>query len=545
MLGTERTAVAASERRTFRCAIYTRKSSEHGLEQDFNSLDAQREAAEAYIKSQAHEGWKLIKTHYDDGGLSGGTLERPALQSLLVDIQARKIDIVVVYKVDRLTRSLADFAKLVELFEGHGVSFVSVTQQFNTTTSMGRLTLNVLLSFAQFEREIAGERIRDKFAASRRKGMWMGGTIPLGYDVCDRKLILNEAEAETVRLIFARYLALGCVSKLRAELDRKGIRSKQRILTSGRVLGGCSFARGALYHLLRNRIYRGEVVHKGIAYPGEQSAIVDEELWNAVQAKLTGNLTRRRQARIESGAVLGGLIFDDRGNCMAPTYTMRRGSRYRYYVSQAQLRGNREGSRPRIGADDVERLIVEQLCRRQRRDGLAADITTGVWSAETRELIPTVDRVIVHHDEIEVALKIKGEGGTAASIDGEDENESQKTFGLPLPPSRPRERKEIFIPGNSGTQPRRIDQALVLALARARSWMRALQLAEFVDTAEIAQRFGLSDAHVRRLLRFSYLAPDIVEAIVEGRQPRILTVKLLLRAIPLDWADQRTAFGFR
>src|SRR5271168_4020009 len=536
-----RAAVVANERKAFRCAVYTRKSSEHGLEQDFNSLDAQREAAEAYIKSQAHEGWKLIKTHYDDGGLSGGTLERPALQSLLVDIQARKIDIVVVYKVDRLTRSLADFAKLVELFEGHGVSFVSVTQQFNTTTSMGRLTLNVLLSFAQFEREIAGERIRDKFAASRRKGLWMGGTIPLGYNVHDRKLIVNEAEAETVRLIFARYLVLGCVSKLRADLKRKGIRSKQRILTSGRVLGGCSFARGALYHLLRNRIYRGEVVHKGIAYPGEQSAIVDEELWNPVQAKLTGNLTRRRQARIASGALLGGLIFDDRGNRMAPTYTMRRGSRYRYYVSQAQLRGNREGSRPRIGADDVERLIVEHLCRQQRRDDLAADITTGVWSAETRELIPTmVDRVIVHHDEIEVAHKIKG--GNAASIDGEDKNEGQNTLRLPLPPHRPRERREILIPSNSGTQPRRIDQALILALARARIWMCALRQAEFVDTAEIAQRFGLSDAHVRRLLRFAYLAPDIVEAIVEGRQPRILTVKLLLKSIPLDWADQRAAF---
>src|SRR5271169_2993537 len=545
MLGTERTAVAASERRTFRCAIYTRKSSEHGLEQDFNSLDAQREAAEAYIKSQAHEGWKLIKTHYDDGGLSGGTLERPALQSLLVDIQARKIDIVVVYKVDRLTRSLADFAKLVELFEGHGVSFVSVTQQFNTTTSMGRLTLNILLSFAQFEREIAGERIRDKFAASRRKGMWMGGTIPLGYNVHDRKLIVNEAEAETVRLIFARHLLLGCVSKLRADLDRKGVWSKQRILTSGRVLGGCSFDRGALYHLLRNRIYRGKVIHKGIAYPGEQSAIVDEELWNAVQAKLSGNLARRRTARIESGAVLGGLIFDDRGNCMSPTYTTHLGSRYRYYVSQARLRGNREGSRPRIGADDVERLIVEQLFRRQRRDDLAADITNGVWSAETRELILTmVDRVIVHHDEIEVAHKIKGECGTAASIDGEDKNEGQNALRLPLPPHRPRERREILIPGNSGTQPRRIDQALILALARARIWMCALQQSEFVKSAEIAKRFGLSDAHVRRLLRLAYLAPDIVEAIVEGRQPRILTVKLLLKGISLDWADQRAAFGF-
>lgn len=537
--------MAASERKSFRCAIYTRKSSEHGLEQDFNSLDAQREAAEAYIKSQAHEGWRLIKTHYNDGGLSGGTLERPALQSLLADVEARKIDIVVVYKVDRLTRSLADFAKLVELFEARGVSFVSVTQQFNTTTSMGRLTLNVLLSFAQFEREIAGERIRDKFAASRRKGMWMGGTIPVGYDVQDRKLIVNEAEAATVRLIFERYLALGCVSRLQGDLDRKGVQSKPRILTSGRVLGGCSFGRGALYHLLQNRIYRGEVVHKGMVYPGEHEAVIDEELWNAVQAKLAGNRKKRRQARIESGAILSGLIFDDRGNRMSPTHTMRRGNRYRYYISQARLRGKPAGSRHRIGADDVERLIVEYLCRQQARADLADDLATGVWSAETRELIlSTVDRVVVHREEVEVTLNIKEAAGAATSVDVDEKNESTGTIKLPFPPPRPRERKEIIVPGNSGTRPRRIDQELILALARARSWMRALRQGEFVDTAEIARRLRLSDPHVRRLLRLTYLAPDIVESIVEGRQPRILTVKLLLKGIPLDWADQRTAFGF-
>jgi site-specific DNA recombinase len=534
--------VAANQRKILRCAIYTRKSSEHGLEQVFNSLDAQREAAEAYIKSQAHEGWKLIKTLYADGGLSGGTLQRPALQSLLADIRARKIDVVVVYKVDRLTRSLADFAKLVELFEAHGVSFVSVTQQFNTTTSMGRLTLNVLLSFAQFEREIAGERIRDKFAASRRKGMWMGGTIPLGYDVRERKLIVNETEAETVRLIFQRYLTLGCVSSLRADLGRKGVRSKERILTSGRVLGGCSFSRGALYHLLRNRIYRGEVVHKGIAYPGEHEPIVNEELWNAVQARLSGNLTRRRQARIESGALLGGLIFDDCGNRMSPTYTVRRGNRYRYYISQAHLRGRKTGSRPRIGADDVERLVIEELCRRQPRDSQITDMSTGVWSAETRELVrSTVDRIVIHHDGVEITLKVKE---MDSAIDGDNQSKNLKTLMLALPPPRPRERKEILVPGNCGTQPRRIDQALILALARATLWVRRLQQGEFVDTAEIAQRFGLSGAHVRRLLRFAYLAPDIVEAIIEGRQPRTLTVKLLLRGIPLDWADQRAAFGF-
>ena len=536
----------SERKKAFRCAVYTRKSSEHGLEQDFNSLDAQREAAEAYIKSQAHEGWKLIKTHYNDGGLSGGTLQRPALQSLLADIQARKIDIVVVYKVDRLTRSLADFAKLVELFEQHGVSFVSVTQQFNTTSSMGRLTLNVLLSFAQFEREIAGERIRDKFAASRAKGMWMGGSVPLGYEVQNRKLIVNETEAETVRLIFARYLALGCVSRLRADLEVKGVRSKQRILTSGRVLGGCSFGRGALYHMLQNRIYRGEVVHKGIVYPGEHSAIVDEKLWNEVQARLSGNLTSRRQARIESGAVLSGLIFDDRGNRMSPTYTVRRGNRYRYYISQAQLRGKRVGSRSRIGADVVERLIVEQLCQQQRRDDLAADLTAGVWSKETRELIlATVDRIVVHNNSIEVTLKGKAVEDIIASTDEDDQSEKRHLVKLQLPPHRARERKEIFVPGNSGTQARRLDRELMRALARARSWMRALRQGEFIDTAEIAQRFGLSDAHVRRLVRFAYLAPDIVEAIVEGRQPRILTVKLLLKGIPLDWADQRAAFGFQ
>jgi site-specific DNA recombinase len=538
--------VEANQRKILRCAVYTRKSSEHGLEQDFNSLDAQREAAEAYIKSQAHEGWKLIKTHYADGGLSGGTLERPALQTLLSDIRARKIDVVVVYKVDRLTRSLADFAKLVELFEAHGVSFVSVTQQFNTTTSMGRLTLNVLLSFAQFEREIAGERIRDKFAASRRKGMWMGGTIPLGYDVKDRKLTVNAVEAETVRLIFDRYLALGCVSKLKVDLDQKGIRSKQRSLTSGRVLGGCPFDRGALYHLLRNRIYRGEVVHKGVAYPGEHQPIVDGELWNAVQARLSANLTERRQARIASGALLAGVIFDDRGHRMSPTYTVRRRNRYRYYISQAQLRDGEPGSRPRIGADEVEQLVVQALCRQRGREDQMADGASGAWSADIRELVRTaIDRIVIRHDAIEIALKSNAVDPAGGFVNGDTQNERPTTVRLALPPARPRARKQIIVPGNSGTRPRRIDHELIRALARARSWMGMLQQGEFADTAEIAQRHGLSEPHVRRLLRFAYLAPDIVEAIVEGRQPRTLTVKLLLKGIPLDWSDQRVAFCLR
>src|SRR5438552_7517915 len=352
-----------SERRVLRCAVYTRKSSEHGLEQDFNSLDAQREAAEAYIKSQAHEGWRLVKARYDDGGISGGTLERPALQSLLDDIRARKVDVVVVYKVDRLTRSLADFAKLVELFEANGVSFVAVTQQFNTTTSMGRLTLNVLLSFAQFEREVAGERIRDKFAASRRKGIWMGGNVPLGYEVIGRRLVVNAAEAKTVKLIFERYLDLGCVRALQAELDRLGIRSKHRVAETGRSVGGGPFGRGALYYLLRNRVYRGEAVHKGVAHPGEHDAIIAEGLWEAVQAKLSANASEQRKGRAESGALLMGLIFDDRGNRMSPSHTTRKGGRYRYYVSQAVLQGRKKeaGSVARIGADELERVVVTAI----------------------------------------------------------------------------------------------------------------------------------------------------------------------------------------
>ncbi len=270
---------------TVRCAIYTRKSSDKGLEQEFNSLDAQREACEAYIVSQRHAGWVALANMYDDGGLSGGSMERPALKRLLEDIKAGKVQTVVVYKVDRLTRSLADFAKIVDVLDAHNASFVSVTQQFNTTTSMGRLTLNMLLSFAQFEREIAGERIRDKIAASKAKGMWMGGNVPLGYNVKERKLVVNEAEASTVRMIFQRYAELGSVALLRAELDRAGIVSKRREGAGGELSGGKRFSRGALYLMLQNRLYRGEVAHKDNIYPGQHEAIIETELWQTGQAR--------------------------------------------------------------------------------------------------------------------------------------------------------------------------------------------------------------------------------------------------------------------
>src|ERR1700730_11556773 len=349
---------------TVRCAIYTRKSSDEGLEQEFNSLDAQREACEAYIVSQRHAGWVALAAMDVDGGLSGGTMERPALKRLLEDIQAGKVQIVVVYKVDRLTRSLADFAKFVDIFDAHTASFGSVTQQFNTTTSMGRLTLNMLLSFAQFEREIAGERIRDKIAASKKKGMWMGGNVPLGYDVKDRKLIVSEPEASTVRLIFRRYAELGSVALLKAELDRLGIVSKSREGAGGRLAGGQHFSRGALYLMLQNRIYRGEIVHQGEAYPGQHEAILDPELWQIVQNKLAVHRQERALAvGAEAPSLLAGLIVDAGGSRMTPTHATKKAKRYRYYVSASPLAGDHPQAQKemRVPAGDIEALVLDRL----------------------------------------------------------------------------------------------------------------------------------------------------------------------------------------
>src|ERR1700691_2234320 len=344
-----------------RCAIYTRKSSEEGLEQDFNSLHAQREACEAFIKSQVGEGWRLIRTAYDDGGLSGGTMERPALQRLLTDIGSGLIDAVVVYKVDRLTRSLADFAKMVEVFDAQGVSFVAVTQQFNTTTSMGRLTLNVLLSFAQLEREVTGERIRDMSAASKRKGIWMGGCPPIGYDVCDRRLVINQADAQTVRQIYRRYLKAGSVPNLKKALDRDGVVSKIRVSRKGNRSGGQSFSRGALYELLSNPIYIGEIRHKRERHPGQHEAILDRKLWEKVQKRLRDRTDRPTEPRTKlSPSPLAGKVFDEAGEPLYVQAAVKDRRQYRYYVSKALVRGSKvEGQRGwRVPGPELERAVA-------------------------------------------------------------------------------------------------------------------------------------------------------------------------------------------
>src|ERR1700738_4672974 len=357
-------AVQAQRRLNLRCAVYTRKPSEEGLEQEFNSLHAQREACEAFIRSQRHEGWSCLPQAYDDGGRSGGNMERPALQQLLAEIREGKVDVVVVYKIDRLTRSLTDFAKIVEIFDAKGVSFVSVTQQFNTTTSMGRLTLNVLLSFAQFEREVTGERIRDKIAASKKKGMWMGGVPPLGYQCRDHKLIVVPGEAETVQHIFRRYAALGSVRLLQQARDATGVRSKSWISTAGRRWGGKPLARGALYLMLRNRIYRGQIVHKEQYYPGEHEPIIDEPLWEEVQAKLAANAVERATGeRVLSPSLLAGLLYDDQGHRMTPSHAVKKGMRYRYYVSQPLICQTREAAPEglRIAAAEIERIVLSRI----------------------------------------------------------------------------------------------------------------------------------------------------------------------------------------
>ena len=562
------------------CALYTRKSSEEGLEQAFNSLDAQREACAAYVKSQAGEGWRAVRARYDDGGFSGASMERPALKRLLCDIEAGKVDVIVVYKIDRLTRSLADFARMIEIFDRRRVSFVSVTQAFNTTTSMGRLTLNVLLSFAQFEREVTGERIRDKIAASKAKGMWMGGTVPAsrlrmtrapwrstrkkprscapssglcrprlgaraaamdGAALCRlatsrlendaRALAVNQEEAEIVRTIFRAYVDLGSVHALQRWLEDRGIRSKRRVTRAGRLSGGRPFSRGALFHLLRNRVYRGMIVHKGRAHPGRHQAIIDGDLFAAVQARLDANTRRRASNREQkANAPLAGRLFDADGRPMSPTFSYGRGGRfYRYYVSAPLQQGARRDPSDtairRISAPPLEVALATVL--RRLIPGCPDDPITLVVRAELHDqslhcLLP-IDRIVAMRQRLEPHERLEPDPVDA------------RLARLHLPLVRRRGETWVLKGQSPGHMP---DPVLVKALRSAHAMLHH-------DDGGLPVLVTAPDTPYRRqLVRLAFLAPEIQRAIVEGRQSAGVTLTQLLKGpIPLAWPQQAVQIG--
>jgi DNA invertase Pin-like site-specific DNA recombinase len=584
-----------------RCAIYTRKSSEEGLEQDFNSLQAQREACEAYITSQKHEGWRAVATAYDDGAYSGGTMLRPALQQLLADITAGRVDIVVVYKVDRLTRSLMDFAKIVEVFDRQKVSFVSVTQQFNTTTSMGRLTLNVLLSFAQFEREVTGERIRDKIAASKKKGFWMGGFVPLGYRPDQRTLVIHKREAEIVRTIFTLYCETGSVAKVEAELTRRGIRRpKSTAVTTGRAYGGRAFTRGEIYKLLSNPIYVGEIGHKGHRYKGQHPAIIDRNTWTQARARLAANTHARLiQLGARDPSLLASLLFDEVGNRLTPTHANRHGKRYRYYAQpssniQSRKRGRPLGSerRWRIPAVEIENAVIDCLKKQLadhhwllkhcggsdgtiswRRTVIAkarelADRIQSESRGGLREILLTLlARVTL--GEFGMLIDVRRTGLRAALVIVEDrrsEGDTRRDAGpdalverVSLPGSTVHDAVSVNIPiklrrrgvetkliidaaGDSGdAEP---DPALVKMIANAHRWWEDLVANRFPTMRALARAYGKDERYVARVLQLAFLAPKIVELVVTRNQPIEMTAQRLITManLPPDWIEQNTLF---
>lgn len=536
----------ADKPKKLRCAIYTRKSTEDGLGQDFNSLDAQREACAAYILSQASEGWEAVFELYDDGGWSGGTMNRPAITQLLDDVNAGKVDVIVVYKVDRLTRSLADFAKIVEILDANKASFVSVTQSFNTTTSMGRLTLNVLLSFAQFEREVTGERIRDKIAASKKKGMWMGGPIPIGYDLEDRKLVINQSEAKTVRHMFHRYTKLKSVPQLVDELAADGYRTKQRLYKGERIVGGIPFRAGSLTKLLHNPIYTGKVKHKDAIYDGEHEAIIDQALFDKAQKTFAAN--RRDNAlgkKSENPSLLTGLITDPEGRPMSPTQARKGARLYRYYTTRLEP-GEKKNSVWRMPCGEIERIVMNAIAGELaslpsvlgndadtlarligHNDKMIAELLS-ISIADKRSLLLELDvKVQVTADAVVINLLLNGH-----------ENRHKFTVDARLI-SRGIERKLAIAP-DQGSATCEADPILLRLISHA--FAARDYLIHSIPQPMVAH---YSKRYMCQLVRLSYLAPDIIVAIINGTQPAELTGRQIMRKnnIPLDWASQRIMFG--
>jgi DNA invertase Pin-like site-specific DNA recombinase len=544
-----------------RCAIYTRKSSEEGLDQDFNSLDAQHEACAAYIKSQASEGWKLVRDRYDDGGISGGTLERPGLQRLLADVAAGHIDIVVVYKVDRLTRSLLDFAKLVEAFDKASTSFVSITQSFNTTTSMGRLTLNMLLSFAQFEREVTAERIRDKIAQSKARGMWMGGTPPVGYRPDGRSLAIVEEDAALVRQIFKRYAELGNVRLLAGELEDAGICSPVRQSATGRAFGGRPFSRGHLYRILSNPLYIGRIDHGGRSHQANHPSIVKQELWDQVQEILADNKNGARGPAVRQASLLAGKLFDDRGVPMIATHACKGKVRYRYYVSRDLHHSGdaRTSEGWRLAAREIEPLVrariaallndpIELLTRTTnempppdeldvvvRRSKEAAARLAGPHARAGRQLRDLIAGIRLGANQVSITLNSTALGALL------EVGTTNETIELTVAGRLKRSGHVMrLIQGNGSSAAQVVDRTLVKAVVQGRNWWRELQSNTEMTIEDLAQREGKTAAYIVRIVRLAFLSPTLLKGIVDGTLPAHLTVKQLCSptAVPARWDRQ-------
>jgi site-specific DNA recombinase len=549
--------------KTVRCAIYTRKSSEEGLEQDFNSLDAQREACAAYILSQASEGWKAVPDLYDDGGLSGGSLERPALRRLLADIKLGRIDIIVVYKVDRLTRSLLDFAKLVEAFDAASVSFVSVTQSFNTTTSMGRLTLNMLLSFAQFEREVTAERIRDKIAASKARGMWMGGLPPLGYRPNGRSLTIVEEHAGLVRQIYRRYLELGTVRLLSDALNNEAVRAPERTTEKGFAYGGGRFSRGQLYSILKNPIYAGKISHKGKVWDGNHPALIEEAVWGRVQEQLAKNTQGHRTVRERSASLLAGKIFDPNNVPLITVHTTKGQQRYRYYVRRpdsATPAGSPEPTPMRIPANELEQVVTKAIARELndpltlagrcgiviRPEGLAALTSNAAPLSERLAKDRTAVRSLlvraaVHPAHIDLELSPTG----FAELLGLSAPEvPSPSVSLHVPVRLTHARKVGRLIERNGTAAiAKQDPALVRHLLRARQCWQELAKGE-IDVTTLAKQVGVNPSYLTRLVRLNFLAPTVVDAILSGVIREEVGSRALIAtdAIPASWRLQEERY---
>ncbi len=559
-----------SGRKRVRCAIYTRKSTDEGLEQSFNSLDAQREACEAYILSQRHEAWECLPGRYDDGGYSGGTMDRPALKRLLSDIASGKVDVVVVYKIDRLSRSLSDFARIVEVLERAGASFVSVTQAFSTATSTGRLTLNMLLSFAQFERELGAERVRDKIAASKSKGMWMGGVCPIGYDVQNRALIVNQTEAATVRLIFDLYLQFGSVLALETELRNRRIHSKRRVSRAGKISGGKPFSRGALYLLLRNVLYIGRVPHRGNTYPGQHEAIVGEETFHRTQHLLNANAPPRSGTPkpVAYGPLLAGRLFDMHGRRLSPTHTTKDSRRYRYYVSKAETSAGTAVPLVRVPAGELESLVVARLhaflddrravhdafgelgisareldCGIERAGQFAQEIEGSSGACRARVVSELVSQVGVAEDEIRIDVALRWLLGSTGTNAGAPDD---AIWRLTLPARLGRRTREVRLMLPPPRSRQRRDPRLIKLVVRAYEARRAFEAANGRSVAEVSQACGYEAGYFAVLVKLSYLCPSITSAILDGRQPEYLTRQRLarIRQLPCDWDEQRRLLQF-